>query len=153
MLSNYPRFYIYIHTYKYVIYTVKITVSKKQDAINRQDEYHYYVSVNSEFSSFRSRRKLSSLRSARAYRRRLYFTTVLSRLITAPRRRTVLLFQRVAKSDLISSIRLDSSQYLRGRNEFSFSRGAKSMFCPKIQKGGASLSIRFENHPFKYKTE
>lgn len=76
LLSNYPRFYIYI-------YTLKITVSKKQDAINRQDEYHHYVSVilNQNFLTF-ARRKLSSLRSATAYRCRLYFA-VLSRLITA----------------------------------------------------------------------
>lgn len=80
--SNVSSFAFKLSTFLY-IYTLKITVSKKQDAINRQDEYHHYVSVilNQNFLTF-ARRKLSSLRSATAYRRRLYFA-VLSRLITA----------------------------------------------------------------------
>lgn len=130
------------------IYTLKITVSKKQDAINRQDEYHHYVSVilNQNFLTF-ARRKLSSLRSATAYRRRLYFA-VLSRLITAAKMYRSPFSTRCSR---ISFPRFDSIPSIWKEEETSFlSLEARNRRFVRKYKRGVSLSIRFENHPFKY---
>lgn len=74
--SNVSSFAFKLSTFLYTL-----SYERNKDTIN---DYYVSVILNPEFSFLLARRKLSPLRSARAYRRRLYFAA-LSRQITAAR--------------------------------------------------------------------
>lgn len=132
------------------IHALKITVSKKQDAINTA-RHNIIVTLicvilDQNFLTFAGR-KLSRLRSAAtAYRLRLYFT-VLSRLITAA---TKMYRSPFSTTVAIGSHFLDSTWFpVSGRNGvFFLSKREIDVLSENTKRGWES--IRFENHPFKY---